>query len=180
MADGTPDPLQAFRLIDERLGAGAEAGGGGHRERLVALRTRLAGELLGAAELVDATLASGFELVTHIQGWTSVLGRDAVLASARGQGEAMVWVELADLVLDQAVLAGHGELRTLSGPSLTTAPFAFFVRFDGALMSSEVLYLDAASETAVPPGAGIPSRESLRAFLGLGHAGPDYAGHRLP
>jgi hypothetical protein len=158
------DPLQAFRVIDARLGPSA------HRERLMTLRKRLAGELLGAPELVDATLAADFELVTHAQGITVVLDRSAVIASARGQGAAVMWLELADLAADHGVVAGHGVLRTLLGSLLTTAPLAFFIRFDGAAMSSEVLYLDAASETAAPPEAGIPSRELLRDLLG-----PDYA-----
>jgi hypothetical protein len=52
------------------------------------------------------------------------------------------------------------------GSSLTTAPLAFFIRFDGGLMSSEALYLDVASETATPPDAGIPPRGHLRDLLG--------------
>lgn len=155
-----PDLLQAFRLIDARLDTSA------YREQLATLRRRLAGELFGAPELVDATLAAGFELVTHMQGWTAVLDRDAVLASARGQGAAVVWVELADLAVDRKVVAGHGVLRTMLGSSLTTAPLAFFIRFDGGLMSSEALYLDVASETATPPDAGIPPRGHLRDLLG--------------
>lgn len=38
----------------------------------MALRMRLAGELTGAPELVEATLTADFELVTHAQGSTAV------------------------------------------------------------------------------------------------------------
>jgi hypothetical protein len=62
VAPGKPDPLQAFRLIDAELAATA------HREQLMALRTRLAGEMIGVPELVEATLAADFTLVTHTQG----------------------------------------------------------------------------------------------------------------
>jgi hypothetical protein len=158
------DPLQAFRLIDAKLDRDT------HREQLTALRRRLAGELLGAAELVEATLAADFELVTHAQGRTTALNRDAVIASARGQGTAVIWVELADLAVEHGVVGGHGVLRTMAGSLLTTAPLAFFTRFDGRLMTSEVLYLDVASETPVPPEAGVPSRERMRDLLGLDHA----------
>lgn len=172
---GKPDPLQAFRLIDTTLESaalqGTAPGASARRGQLATLRRRVAGELLGAPELVDATLTADFVLVTHVRGHTAVLGRDAVLAAASGQGGAMTWVELADLAVDHGVIAGHGLLRTLGGSSLRTGPFALFIRFDGGLMSSEVLYMDAATQEVLPPDRAVPSRERLRELLDLRQVG---------
>jgi hypothetical protein len=66
------------------------------------------------------------------QGWTTTLDRDTAVASARGQGAAMVWVELADLAADHGAIAGHGVLRTLLGSLLTTAPLVFCIAWRGA------------------------------------------------
>ena len=107
------DPLQAFRLIDSRREQGLR------RDQLMTLRRRLAGELLGDHRLVDETLAADFELVTHTEGKTAVLNRAALLTSVRrlGSGSALMWVELADLAVDNDVIAGQGLLRTLAGTS---------------------------------------------------------------
>jgi hypothetical protein len=179
-APGEQDLLQAFRVIDDALGASACRGG------LLAFRERLAGELLGEAERVATALGPGFELVTHAHGATTVTSRDAVIASIRALGEtgAVIWAELDDLAADRGVVAGHGLLRTLTvaadggseGPGrsrLTTVPFAFFIRFDGELMSSEVLYMDAAaSQTIMLRDATMPSRERLRHLVDRGKGRP--------
>lgn len=122
--------------------------------------------------MVAATLSPGFELVSKVGGTTSVTGRDEVLAGLRRQGEAgraIMWIELDDLVVDKA-LAGHGLLRTHkqqadAAPSVTTVPFAFFVRFDGYLMASETLYMDLGA-TQVREAIPLPSRAELLELVG--------------
>jgi hypothetical protein len=173
--------LQAFRLIDLRIAEGA------HRDQLQSLKNRLAGELLGDADLVAETLAPDFELVTHVSGVTAVTGRDAIIAGIQGLGQAnagtLMWIELDALVCDRDAIAGHGALQTLGpdvddahpatsanpqGLRLTTMPLALFLRFDGNLMSSEVIYLDpAATRIEALTHASTPSPERLRDVLAL-------------
>jgi hypothetical protein len=153
------DPLGVFQLIDAKLKTSP------HREQLSVLRRRLAGEVAGVPELVDETLAPGFTLVMQAGGARRVLGRDAVIAAARGSAAGLSWAEADDLVVDDGVIAGHGRLCTLAGTSVSSAPFAFFITFDGKLMTSEVLYLEAASQADAPDDA-LPTRERLRELLG--------------
>jgi hypothetical protein len=87
------------------------------------------------------------------------------------------------LVCDRHAIAGHGVLQTLGpdvdaadpttapnpqGLRLTTMPLALFLRFDGNLMTSEVIYLDpAATRSKALTHASTPSPERLRGILGL-------------
>jgi cytochrome P450 family 142 subfamily A polypeptide 1 len=169
-----PDPLQAFRLIDARRDTCVR------RDQLLALRKRLAGELLGEPGLVAATLTADFQLTLHGPDHTMALDRAAIVASAARPGRVLTWLELAELAVDyragdygtrdlgagdHGLIAGHGVMRTAFGTSLTTAPISFFIRLDGALMTAETVFLGVSSETALADGAVLPAREQLRAFL---------------
>ncbi len=154
------DPLQAFRLIDARREDSP------HRDQLTTLRQRGAGELLSAPDLVDETLGADFELVTHTGGASAVLDRAGAIAATARLGPVLVWGVIADLVADDAGIAMHGLLRTLAGTSLTTMTIAYFARFDGKQMTSEVVYLDAPSQATVADDVGLPPREQLRDLLG--------------
>lgn len=172
--------LQSFGLIDSRRGAGTG------RSLLLILRDRLAGELLGDADRVGATLADEFELVTLANGARTVTARDQLVGSIRAQSElvggALMWMDLEDLVVDTSAIAGRGRLRTLltaAGAAarghddigqgnlcVTSLPLAFFLRFDRGLMASEVIYVDPAStEVAVVPGGAMPSVNRLRTLV---------------
>ena len=165
------DVLQAFRLIDSLLDAGPR------RASLLALRDRLAGELLGDGDGVASTLAEDFVLRTVTGGSSTLTDRNALIASIRRQseadGEAMMWMELEDLVVEEAALAGQGTLRMLrSAPGtpasahVTSIPLAFFIRFDGVLMSSEVIFMEPPGpESTVLRTGPRPSNEQLRALL---------------
>jgi hypothetical protein len=154
---GEDEVLAAFRLIDDRLARhpGSAA--------LTALRERLAGELVGDGDRVDATLSPGFSLVTHAGGATRTTGREEVIASVRRLGAtpggALMWLSLDGLVVDGDAVAAHGTLLTMSpapdgGLRRTAAPLAFFIRFDGPAMASESLFLDVqASRSTVVTGS---------------------------
>ena len=155
--------LQAFRVIDDRCGDAATAGS------LLALRERLAGELLGDDVRVAATLAPDFALVTHTGGpATTIAGRDMV-DGIRRQGNAgvVIWTELDDLVAAPDVVAGHGLLHTFSPDprAVATCPLAFFIRYAEGFMTSEVAFMDvsAATTTSLPNGT-TPSIERLQSI----------------
>jgi hypothetical protein len=173
--------LQAFRLIDDRLAAGAVSG------PLLSLRRRLAGELLGDPELVSSTLAENFELGTHAGAALTVSGRQAVIASVERMADpaarVLMWVKFDDLLSDRDAIAVQGDLLTIRsvaargpettvggqpGLSLTSMPIALFLRFRGDLMTSETIYLNsAASTSSTLPNQPMPSAERLRAILGI-------------
>jgi hypothetical protein len=156
--------LQAFRVIGERLDAGAPP------VPLRILRERLAGELLGDGQRVAATLAPEFALVMHTGGPPTTLGgRDMVDGISR-QGDAgvMLWTEFDDLVVEIDAVAGDGLLHTLHPDpgSIITIPFAFFIRCAGGLMTSEVAFMNvsAAVTRSLTPGDK-PSIDRLRPLL---------------
>jgi hypothetical protein len=161
--------LQAFRVIDARLAVGPR------RPSLFALRERLAGELLSDVDRVAATLADDFELETVTSGSKTTTDRTAVLGSIRRQheaeGEAMMWMELEDLVLEETAIAGQGMLHMLrSAPEgtahITSIPLAFFLRFENALMTSEVIFMDPPRTEPTVLGAGVaPTIEQVRTLL---------------
>jgi hypothetical protein len=157
--------LQAFQVIGERLAGGAPAA------PLHTLRERLAGELLGDAPRVAATLAPTFTVVTHTgRPASTVSGRDMVEGIKRqGETGVMLWVQLADLVADSNVVAGDGLLHTFrsDASTVTSFPLAFFIRYAvGGLMASEVAYMDvAATVTTSLPKETAPSIERLRSLL---------------
>jgi len=174
------DVLQAFRLIDSLLTAGPSL------ESLLALRDRLAGELLSDADRVASTLADNFELRTVTGGSSTTTDRDALIKSIRRQseagGEAMMWMELEDLVVGESALAGQGLLRmlraapgaTTDGQSdnetvcahLTSIPLAFFLRFERALMTSEVIFMEGPlPESSVLHTGALPSIAQLGVLL---------------
>ncbi len=179
------DVLQAFRFIDALLAAGPR------RESLLALRDRLAGELLGDGDRVASTLADEFELTTVAGGSSTTTDRGALIASigrqgdgdgeGDGDGAAMIWMELEDLVVEESAIAGRGMLRMLgSTPGeptsgqravdlvsshLTSIPLAFFLRFDGALMTSEVIFMAGPLPESTVLRKELPSIERLRALF---------------
>ena len=130
------DPLGVFQLIDAKLKTSP------HREQLSVLRRRLAGEVTSVPELVDETLAPGFALVMQAGGARRVLGRDAVIAAARGSAAGLSWAEADDLVVDDGVIAGHGRLtdvgrlRPLSSPNEQEDP-SMAVNGIGALRGAD-------------------------------------------
>ena len=130
------DPLGVFQLIDAKLKTSP------HREQLSVLRRRLAGEVTGVPELVDETLAPGFALVMQAGGARRVLGRDAVIAAARGSAAGLSWAEADDLVVDDGVIADHGRLtdvgrlRPLSSPNEQEDP-SMAVNGIGALRGAD-------------------------------------------
>jgi hypothetical protein len=186
------DVLEAFRLIDRRLADPADPA---DPVVLLALRDRLAGELVGDADRVAARLSPGFTLVTHAGGTTTTT-REALLRGVRRQGAtggaSLMWLRLTDLVVDTTSLAGQGSLDTLltaavataagrgrsdlteSDLLFTTVPIAFVIRFDGQLMASETLYLDAGSSRVEVLG-GEPMPDSRR-LLGLVDGQPETTG----
>jgi len=161
---GDEQVLQAFRVIDERLAAG------GPRQVLDLLRGRLIGELLGDSRRVAAALTRDFSLVTHAGGSTTTLaGRDMVHGITR-QGDAgvMLWTELDHLVADSSTVGGDGLLHTYQPDpgSVTSLPFAFFIRYAEGLMASEAVYLDVAATVTTPvPEGSRPSVDRIRGFL---------------
>jgi hypothetical protein len=168
--DSELDELQAFRLIDSLLAAGPS------RPSLHTLRNRLAGELLGDADRVASTLAVDFELRTVTSGSSTTADRQALIESVRrqGEGDAAMWMELEDLVVEETAIAGQGALNMLRPapaevePSayVTSIPLAFFLRFDGALMTSEVIFMESPHPEATVLRTGPRrSREQLRAML---------------
>jgi hypothetical protein len=180
------DVLQAFRLIDQRL-----LDTPGHRG-LRLLRERLAGELIGDADRVGTTLGPAFTLVTHAGASVTRTDRAALVETVhrqgRAKGAAMTWLRLDDLVVEGGAIAGQGVLRTLLtaplaqrqgwqdlGPAdrcLTTIPLAFFIRFAGDLMTSEVLYLAAdASERTVLTNGSRPDPDHCLRLIDGGGAG---------
>ncbi|MDT3443195.1 MULTISPECIES: hypothetical protein [unclassified Pseudofrankia] len=178
------DVLQAFRLIEQRLVETPEHSG------LRLLRERLAGELIGDADRVGTTLGPTFTLVTHAGGSVTRTDRAALVETIHRQGSAkgaaMTWLRLDDLVVERDVIAGQGVLRTLLtaalaqrqgwrdiGPAdlcLTTIPLAFFIRFAGDLMASEVLHLaaDASERTVLTNGSRPDPDHCLRLIDGGG------------
>ncbi len=168
---GDLDVLHAFRLIDSLLEAGPRRGS------LLALRDRLAGELLSDSDRVAATLADDFELTTVTGGCRTTTDRNALIEGIRrqneGDGGAMMWMELEDLVVEESALAGQGMLRMLrSAPEATTSasvtsiPLAFFLRFRTALMTSEVIFMEAPRpESTVLHAGPRQSIDELRALL---------------
>ena len=159
------DVLQAFRLIDALVSEGADP------RLLLPLRSRLAGELLGDAERVNATLADDFELITYAAGIKTIAAADMVVAGVRrlaeAAGAALMWVEFEGLVCSGDTLAAHGLLRKMEsapdGVTITVMRLAIFVHFQDELMTREILYLDpASSQTSLLQGARVPDAESLR------------------
>jgi hypothetical protein len=123
---------------------------------LVALRERLMGELLGDTARALAALGTDFRLVTHVRGTMSTTDRAGVEANLRAMEghDHLMWVELSDLVSDDEMVAGHGLLCSMIGRppeadgaggaewvSVSKMPFAFFVRCDNALMTSETVFV---------------------------------------
>jgi hypothetical protein len=174
------DLLQAFRLIDSRLAAATSD------RQLLALRDRLAGELLNDGDRVGATLADEFELVTITAGSRTTTKRNTLIESMERKSEtgdnALMWMELEDLVVDETAIAGQGTLRMLhpapevtaresdehgeGDASLTSIPLAFFLRFRGNLMSSEVIYMESPSTEVTPLRRGaLPTIEQLHALF---------------
>ena len=153
--------------------------------RLAGFRRRLVGELVFDADLVASTLTRGFELVSHAGGATTVSAGEAMVAGLQRQGEAggaSMWIDWHDLVMDGS-LAGHGQLVTLLSPTsaaargisgvgpdglvVTSCPIAFFVRFEGELMASEVLYMDPRQTVVTVHEVGtMPTAEQLLALVG--------------
>lgn len=153
--------------------------------RLLGFRSRLLGELVYDADLVASTLNPGFELIVNAGGARAQTSGEAMVAGLRTQGAtqgAAMWLDWDDLVIDD-VLAGHGELLTLLSPTaaaargisgvapdglaVTSVPIAFFVRFDGNLMSSEVLYMDPRqTKTTLLEAQSMPTPEQLLALVG--------------
>jgi hypothetical protein len=156
--------LQAFRVIRERLDAGAPS------VPLEVLRQRLEGELLGDARRVAATLAADFGLVTHAGGLPMTLAGSDLVAGISLQAEtgAILWTELDDLVVEEEVIAGDGLFHTFQPDlgSVTTFPLAFFIRYADGLMTSEVAFMavSATVTTTLSQGAA-PSRERLASLL---------------
>ncbi len=163
------DVLQAFRLIDSLLETGPR------RASLLALRDRLVGELLSDCDRVASTLAEDFALRTVMGGSSTMTDRNALIASIRRQNEteAMMWMELEDLVVGETALAGQGTLRMRRAASeapasayVTSIPLAFFLRFHGGLMNSEVIFMETPGpESTVLRTGPWPSKEELRAQL---------------
>jgi hypothetical protein len=171
---GLPDPLQAFRLIAAREGTCVR------RDQLLALRKRLTGELLGEPGLVAATLSADYQMTMHQPGRSVTLDRSAVISSASYRGSTLAWLELPELSVDyragdygthdlgagdHGALAGHGLLRMARGTRLTTTPLAFFISFDGALMTRESAFFGISVTTELADGAALPTRDQLREFL---------------
>jgi hypothetical protein len=154
--------LQAFRLIDARIDRSGS---------LAVLRERLAGELLGDADRVAATLAPDFELVSHTGGPAATVPASSIIESIRRQGEsgALMWVELDHLLAEADLVAGEGVLRTYRSDegTVTSFPLALFVRVPGDRMAHEVAYMrmDAAETVEVAAGA-MPPADRLRSILG--------------
>jgi hypothetical protein len=167
--DDQLDVLQAFRVIDARLAAGPRW------PSVLALRERLAGELLSEVDRVAGTLADDFELETVTGGSKTTTDRTALLGSIRRQheaeGEAMMWMELVALVVEETAIAGQGTLHMLraapgGSAHITSIPLAFFIHFDGALMTSEVIFMDPPRTEPTVLGAGAaPTVEQVRTLL---------------
>ena len=91
---------------------------------MLALRTRLAGELLGDADLVASTLADGFELTTITGGSSTTTDRDSLIGTIRRQSESeggvLMWMDLEDLVAEEGAIAGQGLLCMLRAAQLRT------------------------------------------------------------
>jgi hypothetical protein len=155
--------LQAFRLIAERVEAGAPSA------PLVALSERLAGELLGDAQRVAATLAPDFVLEAHTGGPTTTLAAKDMVAGIGRQGEAgvMLWTELDDLMVEPRVVGGSGLLHTFRPDpgSVTSFPFAFFIHYADRLMTSEVAFMEVSAgvniQLAVSAMPNVKGLESL-------------------
>jgi hypothetical protein len=152
--------VEAFDRIGERRHDGP---------LIEVLRQRLLAELFGDGAGVAATLASGFALVMHAGDASLTLAADAVIGSvdAQAAAEVLLWTEFDDLVVDATVVAGSGTLcrMHLAGATLTTTPLAFFLRFDGKLMASEVAFIGGHSETTAIDSDDLPSVERLRSRL---------------
>lgn len=164
MMDLQHEVLQAFRLIDERLVQGPSD------LTVRSLRRRLLGELLGDADLVSSTLAPDFVLTMHAGDQAATTSASSMIAGIRRQGEAgvSIWMTLDDLVVELDVIAGNGLLHTFSAGAgkLSTLPLAFFIRFAGDRMTSEVAYMHAtAARFSSPPEGAMPSVERLRSLL---------------
>ncbi len=133
------------------------------------LRQRLLAELFGDGAGVAATLAPGFGLVMHAGDASMTLAADAVIGSVDAQAAAdvLLWTELDDLVVNASAVAGSGMLcrAHLTGATLTRTPLAFFLRFDGQLMASEVAFVGGHSETTEFESDDVPSVERLRSRL---------------
>lgn len=153
--------VEAFDSLDERRRDGP---------LIEVLRQRLLAELFGDGAGVAATLAPGFGLVMHAGDASMPLAADAVIGSvdAQAAAEVLLWTEFDDLVVDATVVAGTGTLCRvhLAGATLTTTPLAFFLRFDGQLMASEVAFIGGHSETTGIDSDDLPSVERLRSRLG--------------
>jgi hypothetical protein len=110
-----------------------------------------------------------------------------VRRQGRAEGAVMTWIQLEDLVVDGATIAGQGTLRTLvTAPlaagegwtdvspadlCLASVPLAFFIRFAG-LMVSEELYLDTdASERTVLRDAPRPDPHQCLELIDRGQSG---------
>lgn len=151
--------------------------------RVLAFRRRLLGELVFDGDLVASTLTPGFELVVNAGGARTLTSGAAMVTGLRQGAEqpAAMWLDWDDLIMNGA-LAGHGQLVTLLSPAaaatrgisglaadglaVTSCPVAFFVRFDGDLMSSEVLYMDP-RQTAVTllENCPMPAPEQLLGMI---------------
>jgi hypothetical protein len=153
--------VEAFDRLDERRHDGP---------LIEVLRQRLLAELFGDGAGVAATLAPGFGLVMHAGDASMTLAADAVIGSvdAQAAAEVLLWTEFDDLVVDATVVAGSGTLcrAHLAGATLTTTPLAFFLRFNGQLMASEVAFIGGHSETTAIDTSDLPSVERLRSRLG--------------
>ena len=185
----SPNPLAAFRTVDVELERRVS-----HNERLVlsAFRLRLVGELLGDTDLVVSTLTPDFVLTTLSAGEPASTTDLAELKTGLDQMSGLadsflMWMEFDHFLVDGNSIAGSGHLNTATSGAVAAAMFdlqvssdstqwlrqqiAFFVDFDGSLMTSETLFIDPRQlhNRAVTPEMLRPKSE-LRAALGLiGH-----------
>jgi hypothetical protein len=181
------DPLSAFRLIDGRLATESRAQ---RRAMLIALRERLAGEMLGEVERVVSAVDDGFVLRTCLpSGAVEVTALDAFREGlARMQpiaDQMLMWVELDHLLIEDNSMAGEGVLRTLvtshlaremynaSGVDddclyLSKLSLAFFIDFTGSKMAAETVYMDPSSASVEPlKGESFPDKALIADDIGV-------------